>query len=288
MVRAIGLMVLGMALLAASDAFIKAATRIIPMGQTMFVLSFGGSLFFIFLALMKRIRITGPEFWARPVMMRNGFEIIGALGLVVSLATIPLATFAAIMQAAPLVTTLGAALFLREKVGWRRWSAIMVGFAGMLLVVRPFGASYTGWEMFAVLGVVGLAARDLTTRLAPQSVHSLTLSVWGFASTIPLGLVLLQVSGQSMIWDNTAAIYMIGAILVTTTGYLAVTSAMRLAPVSIVAPFRYSRLIFTTGLGILIFGERPDLQTYLGAALVLTAGIYSFWREAQAARAHVA
>lgn len=272
-------MVAGMALLAFSDAFIKKSGQSAPMGQIMFLLSTGGTLLFVFMAKSRGLIVWSPDFWHPMVFLRNGFEIIGAIGLIVGLTHVPLSIFAAIMQVAPLLTVLGAALFLGEPVGWRRWAAILVGLTGMLIVIRPFGASFSGWELFAVMGVCGLAARDLVTRLAPSHLPALTMSAWGFGATIPVGLVVYMFEDTPLTSEPIVLAQILGVILFTSFGYLAVTAAMRMAPVSIVAPFRYTRLLFTTSLGILVFGERPDTATWVGAGLVLAAGIYSFLRE---------
>lgn len=278
-VRAIVIMIGSMALLALSDAFIKLSSQRAPMGQIMFLLSTGGTALFIAMAKMRGVNIWSTAFWHPMVMLRNGFEIIGAIGLIVGISKVPLSVFAAIMQIAPLLTIIGAAVFLGETVGWRRWAAVLVGLTGMLIVIRPFGASFSGWELFAVMGVSGLAGRDLVTRLAPQHLPALTLSVWGFGSTIPVGLIVYMFEDMPLTAQPIALAHIFGAVLFTAFGYLAVTAAMRMAPVSIVAPFRYTRLLFTTSLGILVFGERPDAPTLFGAALVLVAGIYSFLRE---------
>ncbi|WP_299921407.1 DMT family transporter [uncultured Pelagimonas sp.] len=283
--RAIAIMVVAMALLALSDAFIKLSGQRAPMGQIMFLLSTGGTLLFLAMARMRGLTVWSKEFWHPMVVVRNGFEIIGAIGLIVGITHVPLSIFAAIMQVAPLITILGAALFLGEKVGWRRWAAVLVGLTGMLIVIRPLGASFSGWELFAVMGVSGLAGRDLVTRLAPAHIPALTMSAWGFASTIPVGLGVYMFETMPLTAEPIALLHILGAVLFTAFGYLAVTAAMRMAPVSIVAPFRYTRLLFTTSLGVMFFAERPDNYTLFGAALVLAAGIYSFLREAQMARA---
>jgi drug/metabolite transporter (DMT)-like permease len=155
----------------------------------------------------------------------------------------------------------------------------------MLLVIRPGGEETTGYVWMAVLGVSALAARDLVTRLAPEHIPALALSTWGFASTIPAGLVILAFQGGAYTTDGLTLFYILCAVLVTSFGYLAITMAMRMAPVSIVAPFRYTRLIFTAGLGIVIFGERPDPLTWVGAAIILAAGLYTFLRERRLALA---
>lgn len=286
--RAIALMVASMALLAASDAFLKLASQTAPVGQVMVMLSVGATALFFALAALRGVRLSLSQAFEPKVMLRNLFEMIGALGMIVGLSKIPLSLMAAIMQTAPLVVTLGAALFLREPVGWRRWLAIGVGLVGMLMVIRPGGAGFTGWELFPVIGVTGLAARDLVTRTLPARIPSLAVSAYGFAAVLPVGLAVLLITGAPLSGEAQTFGYMTGAVAVTAAGYLAVTMAMRMAPVSSVAPFRYTRLVFTASLGMAIFGERPDGWTWAGAALILAAGLYSFLREHRLARQQAA
>ena len=283
--RAIALMVLGMALLALSDAFIKLSTLQAPSGQVMMAIGLGGCCVFLILARLKKLPLRRTDALHPRVLLRNLFEMVGGLGMIVGLTYIPLSVMAAIMQTAPLAVTLGAALFLGETVGWRRWTAIGVGLVGMLMVIRPFGAEFTGWEIFAVVGVIGLAARDLATRTLPAALPSIVVSAWGMVSIAPVGLVLLIVSGRAPVFTLPAVAPMLAAVAVTAAGYLAVTNAMRMAEVAAVSPFRYTRLIFTASLGMLIFGERPDGWTFAGAALILAAGLYTFVREHRLARA---
>nr|WP_274705567.1 DMT family transporter [Salipiger pentaromativorans] len=279
------LMVLGMALLAGSDAFLKLASQLAPVGQVMMMLSLGGTALFLTVAWLRRVPLRRDEMLHPQVLLRNLFEIVGAVGMIVGLSKIPLSLMAAILQTAPLLVTLGAALFLREPVGWRRWAAIGVGLTGMLMVIRPFGTGFTGWELFPVAGVTGLAARDLVTRVLPARIPSLAVSTYGFAVIFPVGVALTLISDAPLTADPRIWLHMAGAVVVTTAGYLSVTAAMRLATVSSVAPFRYTRLVFTAGLGMAVFGERPDGWTWAGAALILAAGLYSFLRERRLARA---
>lgn len=283
--RAIFLMIFAMALLALSDVFIKLSSQVLSPGHVMFYLSTGGTVCFLLIALWQRAPILSRDALHPWVLARSGFEIIGGLGLVMAIGRIPLSLLAAIMQMAPLVVTLGAALFLREPVGPRRWIAIFAGIVGMLLVIRPGADSFEPAALFAVMGVCGLGFRDLITRLSPQHVPSISLATWGFSATIPTGLLLMLffdapsgVAPQTL-WHMTAA------IVVTAAGYYAVTQAMRIAPAAIVSPFRYTRLLFTMSLGILVFGERPDTLTLLGAGIILAAGLYALYRERQIALA---
>lgn len=283
--RAILFMTASMACLALSDLFIKLSARGMPPGQVMFLLSSGGTALFVAMALARRVPLVSPLFWHPAIVWRNLCEILAALGLVTGIAWTPLPMVAAIMQTTPLLVTLGAAIFLGETVGWRRWSAIAAGLAGMLLVIRPGMEGFEPSALLVVLGACGLAGRDLLTRRAPEALDSLTMSTWGFAATVPAGLILMLAMGPEPIEAPSALGFVAMAVLVTTSGYYLVTEAMRLAPASIVAPFRYSRLVFTMGLGVLVLGDRPDGLTLAGAAIILVSGLYSFFRERKLARA---
>lgn len=278
-IRAILLMILSMALLALSDLFIKLASTRAPTGQIMFLLSLGGTLLFLLYAAATRQKLPSKDAFHPVVMLRNGFEIIAGIGLIFGIAFIPLTTFAAIVQIAPILVVLGGAVFLKEHVGWRRWAAVIAGLVGMLIVIRPWSDGFSPYVIFAMLGVSGLAGRDLVTRIAPSHIPALALSTWGFISTMPAGIV-VSVWQQEPFSADPMALFHIGlAILVTTTGYFAITTAMRMAPVSIVSPFRYTRLIFTTSLGLIFLGERLDQPTVIGASIILCAGLYTFLRE---------
>jgi drug/metabolite transporter (DMT)-like permease len=286
--RAIMLMILSMALLSGTDVFLKLATNAAPIGQVMTLVSLGGTVMLMILARCVHVRLFTRDALHPIVMLRNVLEVIGAVGMVVGIKYISLPVFAAIIQTGPLVVTVGAAVFLKEQIGWRRWTAVAVGILGMLMVIRPFSASFTGWELFAVMGITALSARDLVTRLSPAHVPALAISTWGFFVTAPPSLILWALSTEPTSYASDAVWPILGAIVVTTSGYLAITTAMRMAPASIVAPFRYTRLVFTTALGILIFGDRPDGWTLAGAGIILAAGLYTFLRERRLARAATA
>ncbi len=278
-VRAILLMILAMALLALSDVFIKLSSQVLSPGYVMFLLSVGGTLCFMLIAKWQGANLLSRDALHPWVLARSALEIIGGFGLVMSIGVIPLSLFAAIMQMAPLVVTLGAAVFLKESVGPRRWLAIFAGIVGMLLVIKPGTDGFEPAALFAVMGVCGLGLRDLITRLSPSHIPSISLATWGFTATIPIGFGLILVSEVPTGVTALTAWHMGAGIIVTALGYYAVTQAMRMAPAAIVSPFRYTRLVFTMSLGILVFGERPDGLTLLGAAIILSAGLYALYRE---------
>lgn len=284
--RAAVLMVLAMAAFAAEDALLKGLSGRIPTGQLLAVVGFSGMVVFgLWIALggegLRLRALLRP-----PVALRNLCEGICAITFVTALATGDLSIASAILQAQPLLMTVGAALFLGEQVGWRRWSSIAVGFCGVLLIVKPGTASFEVSSIFAVIAVLALAVRDLVTRRLPPEVGSGLLSAGAFASMGIAGLVLLAVGGQAAVVPTPGQ----GALMAATLGfgilgYITMVVATRIAEISVIAPFRYSRLLFALILAVTLFGERPDALTLTGAALIAGAGIYSMWREARRRRA---
>lgn len=283
-VRAILLMILAMVLLALSDMFVKLAAALMPIGQVMFLLSALGTLVFAIWARIRGDRLLVPALFNPTVIARNGLEIVAAFGMILGVAYNPITTFATIVQATPIIVTIGAALILGEHVGWRRWLAVCIGFVGILVVLRPGTDAFAPVSLFALMGATALALRDVITRLIPQNISALTLSAWGFGATIVPGLVMLLLSPTPPNADPTGVLAILGGVATTTTGYYALTTAMRLAPASIVAPFRYTRLIFVLMIGLIVFSEIPDGMTLLGAAIIIGSGLYTFLRERRLVR----
>jgi drug/metabolite transporter (DMT)-like permease len=252
--------------------FIKAAARSMPLGLILLVMGSIGVLWFT-----SRSRAVGeatfPQaFRSRTMVVRSGFELTGRLFYALAIALIPLSTTSAILQATPLVVVMGAAVLFGEKVGAWRWTLTIFGFLGVLLILRPGLAGFDALSLLAVLGLLGFAGRDLATRAAPPVLSNAQLGTAGFAVLGVSGLVLLLRSGLEP-WPTPLALAMtLGASLFGITGYAFLTRAMRTGDVSAVTPFRYTRLLFAMVLGMTVFGERPDLMTLNGSAMVVVCG----------------
>ena len=278
--RGAALMTLAMLGFAVEDMFIKLMAGALPTWQIIAALGIGGSAVFGALTVLRGQRLVTPAYLSRAVALRNLGELIGTVGFVTAIALTPISSASAVLQATPLAVTLGAALFFREPVGWRRWSAILVGFAGVLLVIRPGLEGFDINSLFAVQGVIGLAIRDLSTRRVDRGVSSFQLSFLAFLTLIPAAGVLSLVSPRSPVmpephvWAMTA-----GAVLLGALSYYAIVGAMRVGEVSFVTPFRYSRMLFALVVGLVVFGERPDALMLLGAAIIVGSGIYTLLRE---------
>jgi drug/metabolite transporter (DMT)-like permease len=279
------LMVAAMAGFAVEDMCVKQLAQHMPVGEVLMLLGIGGTVIFATLALAKGDRLLSRDLLAPAVIGRNFGELIGTLAFVCAVAFTPLAQASAILQATPLAVTLGAALFLGERVGWRRWLAIGVGFVGVLVVIRPGTSGFSVLSLFAVVGVLGLAARDVVTRRVPKSITSMQLATYGFASVIPAGAMLVPFQGS---FETPALIDMLriaGALIFGTAGYYALIAAMRLGEVAVITPFRYTRLIFALIIGWAVFHETPDRWTLIGGGIIVASGLYTLARQRQVAKA---
>lgn len=280
--RAALLMTLSMALFSFEDAFIKQLTTGMPVYQLLAMVGAFGMLIF-----WLRMTWRGQRMWSRAllhpmVIARNLGEVGGAFGFVTALAVGELAAASAILQVLPLTLVLGAALFLGEKVGWRRWSSVLLGFMGVLLILRPGTEAFQPAGLWALFAVAALTMRDLATRRIPANIPSDQLSGAAYGAMVPAGLLMgLVVSGSPVLPTGQDWALMAGTMLFGVTAYSALVTASRLGEASAVAPFRYTRLGFAMIVAVVVFSERPDAATLAGAALIAASGGYAMWREAR-------
>lgn len=277
-------MTLAMLAFAVTDMVLVFATLALPVGQILFLFGLGGAALFGIWARVQGHRWLSPVLLMRPVMLRNAAEILATASFITALSLIPLSTLSAVIQANPLLVTLGAALFLGERVGWRRWAAIGVGLLGVLIIIRPGAEAFDPDILFAVLAAIGLSLRDLATRPVPRSVPTTLLASYSFAAVSLAGAVLMPVFGGWVTPDPALALTIPVAVLTGMMAYYAITAAMRVGEIAVVTPFRYTRLVFAFVIAVVIFDETIDATTLLGVGIVIATGLYTFWRERQAAR----
>ncbi|WP_138933160.1 DMT family transporter [Roseovarius arcticus] len=272
-------MVAAMALFAVEDSFIKAASQTMPVWQVLIIFGLGGALVFAGLLLHRRLPLFVPEVVSRPMRIRAFFEVSGRLFYVLALALTPLSSATVILQATPLLVVAGAALVFGERVGWRRWTAIFVGMAGVVVIIQPGADSFSPLSILALLGMVGFAGRDLASRAAPAAIGTLLLGLYGFLAVAIAGVIFAAWQPEIAVWPDTrGACYLIGAILGGAVAYSCLMRAMRTGEVSAVTPFRYTRLLFGISLGIVLFGERLTAPMILGSGLIVASGIFILWR----------
>jgi len=272
------LMVASMAAFALEDMFIKAATGTLPVGQVLIFFGVGGTLIFMGLTYRRGERVLHPAIMSPLIIIRAICEVIGRLCFTLAIALTPLSSASAILQATPLVVALGGVVFFSEKVGLRRWLAIGVGFVGVLLIIRPGLDGFEMASLFAVAGTLGFAGRDLATRAAPAVLSNVQLGVYGFFMLSPTGIVMLIYTG-GWVWPSVLVSAQLGAaVIVGVLAYYSLTAAMRMGEISVVAPFRYTRLVFALILGSLVFSETPDFMTLAGSAVIVLSGLYTVIR----------
>ena len=278
--KAIFLILASMAAFSIEDAFIKQLSNTIPISQILIVIGMFSAIFFALISLKNGHRLLAPHLWTRATLARMLAEAVAGVAFVTSLSLVPLSTVAAVFQIMPLTVTMGAALFLGERVGWRRWLAVCVGFFGVLLIIRPGFDGFNPAVLWVLVAVLGVAVRDLVTRVIPAQVKSSIISFQAFSSVVIAGVILLLVSRQVMVpVVGLELVYFGFTIIFSISGYYAIVLAMRLGNASIVAPFRYSRLLFSLLIGIFIFKESPDGPTLIGSGIIIVTGIYTYLRE---------
>lgn len=271
-------MVFAMAIFALEDALIKAASEMLPVGQILIIFGLGGALVFACMALLNKERLFQPDVVSRPMRLRVCFEIFGRLFYALAISLTPLSAATVIMQATPIVVVVGAALVFREKVGWIRWSAILVGLAGVIVIIRPGTESFSMLSILAVLGMLGFAGRDLASRAAPSTLSTSILGLYGFLAVfVAGGLLSIWAAVPFVVPDMETSLYLLGAILSGTIAYSGLMKAMRTGDVSAVTPFRYTRMLFGVALGMLLFDEQFGLPMVIGCGLIVVSGLFILW-----------
>ncbi len=287
--RGAAFMVFAMFCFAVEDALIKVLAADMPVGQILAITCFGGVLIFLAWFRMQGVPLWQPEYLDRKVLLRSLCDVTGSCLFVTALSLIPLTTASAVIQATPLVVAMGAALFLGQAVGWRRWIAIIVGFIGVLIIIRPGMEGFTPATLLAVGGMFGLAARDILTRSLTVGLNGPQLATHTFALIVPAGIFLMILNSEGAVWpDARHTLLLFGTITIGIIAYLAIVAATRTGNAGIISSFRYSRMVFALIIGYLIFAEVPDLPTVIGATIIIASGIYTLWRERQMHRASLA
>ncbi len=286
--RAAMFMSISMAGFTLNDALVKYASEAMNMGQVMFIRG-GFATLFVALIAWHRGALRSPRYLLQPmVILRAICETLATVFFLIALAQLPIATVSAVLQALPLAVTMGAALVFGEGVGWRRWLAIMAGFAGVAIIVRPGMEGFNAYALVALVCVGFCAIRDLATRRIPADVPSLLVStVTAVVVTVCGGFLVRPMGGWSS--PSPLAIVLLAfAATLLIVGYQFIIKAMRLGDISFVAPFRYTALLWSIFLGLVVFGDVPDLPMIIGAAIIIFSGLYTLYREQVVGRSRAA
>ncbi|MBV6658381.1 MAG: DMT family transporter [Devosiaceae bacterium] len=289
--QAIALMVFAMIAFGIDDAAIKLAGTLAEggaatPGEIVIIKGVFGTLVYGALMLREGTRMTpalvGAMLRDPPLAWRTAGDLISAMAIITGLTVMPLSNLSAILQVQPLAITLGAALILGERVGWRRWSAIIVGFIGVMIIIRPGLEGFEAGTHWAVIAMIGLAVRDLATRKVKAQFSTFSIVTLVAALLVPMGLGMHFVMEDDPLLQGIAPLawaLILGGGVFGMAGYYAITLSVRLGEISVVAPYRYTRLLAALVLGFLVFGEVPDWPMTIGAALVIGAGLFTLYRE---------
>lgn len=272
-------MAASMAAFTINDAFMKSVSGAMSMYQALFIRGIASTLLIVVMAgamgqLIPRI---ARRDWGM-ILLRTAAEVSAAYFFITALFNMPIANASAIMQALPLTVTLAGAVFLGEKVGWRRMSAILIGFVGVMLIVRPGAAGFTIYSIYVVCAVISVTVRDLAARMVSHETASMPVAiiasfgVWLFAAVGLAGEEWQPVGMGDFLALMAASVMIIGA-------YIFSIATMRVGEIAVIAPFRYTSLLWALLLGFVVFGDWPDPLTLTGAAIVVATGIFTFHRE---------
>ena len=273
------LMVIAMGCLTLTDMLIKIASQTLPIGQVMIFYGVGALVVFWGLLRIKGESIQLSPLTNPAVIWRNVGDLIAMNSMFLALVYVPLSTIGAVIQAVPLMVTAAAALFLGEKVGLKRVSAIFIGFLGTLLIIQPGATTFDITATLVLIAAIGMALRDIATKLVRENFSTLLLSFYSCFLFIFSGSILLIIKGDPSV-PSLENIFILTAMIVAgCLGFFFMTEAVRLGDMSVVIPFRYTRLLFSMAAGILILGEQVNAIMLIGSAFTILSGLYIWHRE---------
>ena len=281
----IGLMLAAMFAFSLNDVMGKWLVATYPVAQLLFVRSVAAAAM-----LAPSIRRTGWRKVLHPE--RRGLHAIRAICSTAEVAFfywaviyLPLADAVTFYLAGPIFVTLFAVLFLGERVGWRRWLAILVGFVGVVVAVNPTGLGL-GWpSLIALAGTILFAALNLLTRVLSGSTDEVTLVSWQVGSALLYGAIVSPFVWVAPSLVDLAALALLG--IVANLAHMGVNRSLTYAPASVVVPYQYTLIVWAVALGWLFFGDWPALHVWLGSGIIVAAGLYIFIREQIRAREKV-
>ncbi|MBF9047930.1 EamA family transporter [Rhodobacterales bacterium LSUCC0031] len=279
-------MTLSMAAFTLNDACVKLVAETVPLFQVIFLRGLGTTILLaIFVQMTTGLRPSLPRRDRPLIAGRTLAEILAMVTFTLALTNMAIANATAILAALPLVVTLGAALVFGDPVGWRRLSAICIGFMGVMLIVQPGTDGFNIWSLLVLLSVVVITARDLFTRAFSPAVPTMTVAVLTAGAVCLTGGVLSLFTPWVALDLRAAALIAAAAVLII-GGYVFGIMVMRVGEVGFVSPFRYTSLIFALVLGWVVFGEFPNALALLGGVIVVSTGIFTLLRERMVTRAN--
>ena len=280
---AIACMIGAVAFLTASDALIKSMSTSYSVGQLLFIRSLFVWPWIVLFALRQgglgtlRLKSTKGH------VVRGILVIASTFLFVTGLQYLPLANAIAAIFMGPLFITAMAPLVLGERVGWRRWAAVSVGFLGVLVMVRPGTDAFQWALLFPITGAMCGGLRDLITRRISQAENTLAMLAMTTIAIMVAGVVSIPFGWGTFDIADLPKFALSGTLV--TAGHYLMIDAFRRGEAGLVAPFKYTSLLWAIVIGFVAFGELPDSYTLAGAAIIIVAGLYVFYRETQLRKA---
>ncbi len=270
------LMLAGDFMFALNDAMGKWLVASFSVGQVVVIRSIGA---FIVLGPMIANQGTAKLFqMERPVLqlLRVVATTVDTALFYAAVVYLPLADVMSFYMAGPIYVAALSHFLLGEKVGWRRWAAILVGFCGVLIILKPSSAAFSQSSLFALVGSIAFAfAIILSRRLRGTS--DTTLVTWQTIGTLLVGGVMTIGAWQTPSALDFGAMLLLG--IVSCSAHLMITRALKLAPASTLAPLHYSLLLWAVIFGLAFFGDVPGPRILIGSAIVVLAGLFIFHRQ---------
>lgn len=281
-------MAASMAGFACNDAAMKFSFQTMPVAQGVFMRGLFATLFLALLAWRLGAFSYRPSRRNLALLaVRTTAELGATLSFLQAVSIMPLANATSVLQVVPLVVTMVAALVLGEKVGWRRWSAIAVGFVGVIIMIQPGQAGFDATMLLPLVTIACITTRDIVTRFIDPATPSVYASVLTTVAVTTFAGLLMPFEGIAPVTGTHLLLFPVAAGFIM-IGYIMSVAGMRHGDVAAVSPFRYTVLVWAMGLGYFVFGEVPTTSTLVGAATVVAAGLYTVWRETRLGRGHVA
>jgi drug/metabolite transporter (DMT)-like permease len=280
--RGIVMMIVATFLFSCASAASKWLIGIYPLGETIFMRSLSSLL----TAAAIIIPASGISVYAtkrpRDHILRGMSQTISQVCLLIAFSLMPLAGATAISFAAPLFAALVSIFWLHERAGWVRGSALLIGFAGVLIVTNPGANSLTIGAMFALINAVMYGTVTIAVRGMARTESANTLVIWQLSVLTFFHSFLLILGWR---WPTLVdALLMFGTGFVNAIGQWVWTKSLHLAPAAAVTPFYYLMLVWSIGIGFLVWGEVPTVSLLIGSAIVVATGLFLFLREARLQR----
>ncbi|WP_439575832.1 DMT family transporter [Phreatobacter sp.] len=266
------LMTLAMFLFAANDALVKAHMGDLTVAQSLAVRGVFATLGVTAWLMVSGHRMTLRGFWHPLVVGRSLAEGLAVFFLFQALWRMPIGDVTAVSQSMPLILLPLAVLFLGEKVSPVQWGLVLTGFVGIVMIARPFSAGFDPAIGLVLATTVCFVFRDMTVKFLPPAISSSTVTFSTVAVVMAAAGLLAAIQGlKPMTLGQTGMIGLAGLLLAG--GQAAIIQAFRMAPVSQVGPFNYTKTAFALVIGMVFFAERPDSLTFAGIGLIVASGI---------------